>query len=452
VPKNVDVLASSLEMPTVDGAPIGDIASAPEFVHARTRIDADGNEHDLNALKAVADEVHNGNYDALHYLDFTGEGWVSVHCPPLTDVRRELGAPKAAYSLVAPPDFVYRTDQRELSDWSDTLPNALRVSGGDDDSTGIWGTPPNPLSDQRFPANVQLADHPFDETDDTMTAIVSMFGEVSLGQTVTPPVEDVRHSHLPDDAAGIFAPGWDVSLDFVTRGQNTVVHLAAYGLGSPFPEDAKLCAALSTFWPAAAPDSTRVFLFGDGSFTVAPLTDEEIGLTGPLAWDAVVPPRISGSGSRRIVSLPSFDHTDYVKTALENRFTFRVTAHVGSTEYIARVKAMDLGYRALKARIAKQKSAWIVLSFRRAIAGSPQLTEAEQEARTTLPGSVFHVVAMRHARPKGGNPLPLSNQDGEFRIRLPLRDPREMLIDPENNRVLLRREGKRWKNVDVTFP
>ena len=27
-------------------------------------------------------------------------------------------------------------------------------------------------------------------------------------------------------------------------------HLAAYGLGSPFPEDSKLCAALSSFWPA----------------------------------------------------------------------------------------------------------------------------------------------------------------------------------------------------------
>jgi hypothetical protein len=32
--------------------------------------------------------------------------------------------------------------------------------------------------------------------------------------------------------------------------------IAAYGLGSPFPEDAKLCAALNSFWPAVAPDAS----------------------------------------------------------------------------------------------------------------------------------------------------------------------------------------------------
>jgi hypothetical protein len=68
----------------------------------------------------------------------------------------------------------------------------------------------------------------------------------------------MRFSSLPDDCAGVFAPGWDVAADRLP-GRNGAVHLAAYGLGSPFPEDAKLCAALSTFWPAVAPDVFRTF-------------------------------------------------------------------------------------------------------------------------------------------------------------------------------------------------
>ena len=50
----------------------------------------------------------------------------------------------------------------------------------------------------------------------------------------------------------MFAPGWDVSLDK----KNSVEHLAAYGLGSPFPEDSKLCPPLV---PSGlrAPDVTR---------------------------------------------------------------------------------------------------------------------------------------------------------------------------------------------------
>ena len=54
----------------------------------------------------------------------------------------------------------------------------------------------------------------------------------------------------------MFAPGWDISVDGRAGGPE---HLAAYGLGSPFPEDSKLCAALSAFWPAVAPDAARTF-------------------------------------------------------------------------------------------------------------------------------------------------------------------------------------------------
>src|SRR5215475_13888047 len=53
-------------------------------------------------------------------------------------------------------------------------------------------------------------------------------------------------------------------------------YLAAYGLGSPFPEDAKLCAALNSFWPAAAPDASRTFAVQYAP-TAIPLLDCELG-------------------------------------------------------------------------------------------------------------------------------------------------------------------------------
>ena len=99
----------------------------------------------------------------------------------------------------------------------------------------------------------------------------------------------MRHSYLPDAASGVFAPGWDISRDF-SRG---VSHLAAYGLGSPFPEDSKLCAALSSFWPAVAPDASSSF-WGNpvSSPTVSPLTDEETGQSGNIPWDGAAGPKI----------------------------------------------------------------------------------------------------------------------------------------------------------------
>ena len=85
-------------------------------------------------------------------------------------------------------------------------------------------------------------------------------------------------SFLPDAASNEFEPGWDVSLVRDDVG----LYYAAYGLGSPFLEDAKLCAALNSFWPAVAPDASRTFHMGlkstFASPTAIPLMDNELGL------------------------------------------------------------------------------------------------------------------------------------------------------------------------------
>src|SRR5205814_1170687 len=51
---------------------------SPEYAHARTLVDDQGREHDLNDLADVEDKVNAGGYRARHYLDFTGDGWVAA--------------------------------------------------------------------------------------------------------------------------------------------------------------------------------------------------------------------------------------------------------------------------------------------------------------------------------------------------------------------------------------
>ena len=304
VPNNVDVLSSSLE--------IGDdheALHAPEYVHIRHKVE-NGTIVNLNDRKDVEKITSDGGYRALHYLDFTGDGWIQAQCPQLQQHQLVAGF-VPAYSLVTAPDFFPTCDQRELTEWTDELPPSLRSK--------IWRISPDTLSDQRLAPNLQLPGGPFRAGDTTATALVSLVGEVSSQQTLVMPTDTVRHSHLPDDSAGVFAPGWDVSRD---RLPDKTWHLSAYGLGSPFPEDAKLCAALSTFWPAAAPDATRTFTYGveNGWPTVSPLTDEEIGQIGNLPWDGVQGPRIVSNAQGEFAEYASFAHVDYVQNALEKKF------------------------------------------------------------------------------------------------------------------------------------
>jgi hypothetical protein len=426
VPPSVDTLSSSIELPWQNGG-----LSAPEYVHARHRVRDNGTIENFNDIKEVKARVKQGNYKALHYLDFTGDGAIEARCPQLIG-QSSISGFIPAYSLVTAPDFFPSCDQRELTEWTDTLkPDFLQ---------DIWETPPDTLSDQRLAANLQLPDSPFKPTDDTVTAIVPVFGKNVAAQTVPKSADTLRHSHMPDNSAGIFAPGWDVSRDSF----NGTAHFSAYGLGSPFPEDAKLCAAFSTFWPAAAPDSTRAFTYGPLSgryFTVSPLTDEEIGQVGDLPWDGEAGPKVVTSGGQEFAEYASFDHVDYVENALSNEFSVRVTAHVDLAEYQRRVLGMALAYHVLGAT----KLDWVVLSFRRVNPGMPELVQAQAEAQLTLPGRVYRFEVFK-------NPAAETTPGTQFRKRRLLVTGRMTLfVDADNRRVLSKAAtaGAKWKAKQV---
>jgi hypothetical protein len=428
VPPKSQVFSSSLFLAPASGG----ARTAPEYLHARTKVKPDGTFEDLNNQPQVADEVRKGNFKALHYLDFTADGWVAAVCP------QTQGAGLAhvpAYSLVTAPNFYVSYSQRELTEWTDALPKELRES--------IWVIPPDSLCDERLAANVNLPDSPFDTANLTRTAIVSLFGPVSPLTTTQRPVEFQRHSHLPDHASGVFAPGWDVSFDI----KDGVQHMAAYGLGSPFPEDAKLCAALSSFWPAAAPDSTRTFAYAsDGSnyYTVSPLTDEEIGQQGTLPWDGEPGPRLITDNGKRYAEFESWDHTDYVLNALEKQFTLRLTSHINARQYEERVLAMSMAYSLLGASSRSQKNNFVVLSFRPVPPGDAELQSAQLQAGATMLSQSYRFELFPAKKAK---PAP-----NDFRKeRVEVETLHTLFVDPRSRRILHRTDGGAWQLAHATL-
>lgn len=339
---------------------------APEYVHARYAIDFEGmKEQDLNELENVRQIISLGNYKAKHVLDFTADGYVDVACPEL---NMEIPHRLPAFSLVAPPDFYSGLKQRDLMQWwEQSVPTSLKES--------IWPTTPGApqaLSDQRIAANQNLPDINFDENDDSITSIVGPHRHHHSTPARILPPKNRRGSTLPDGAAGVFAPGWDVSFDQkfaqideeedVAEDPSIITFFSSYGLGSPFPEDAKLCAALSSFWPAAAPDITRTFSPSNYA-TTTPLLDRAIGLEDLPPWDGVLGPRVINP-RKKIIEYVNIDYSDYVSTSLRNGFDLSSLSSMTPQEYLARTVAMARVYQALGAKTTNEKTKFAVLSFK----------------------------------------------------------------------------------------
>lgn len=352
---------------------------APEWMHVRSRLKADGSVDDLNTRRNVAEIVRDArvgnadNYVAAHYSDFTGDGWIDARVDGLSG---ELSRIVPAYSVIAAPDFYPFVDQSALIDWwQSQMPARFRDN--------IWERPPLTLADQRTAANIALNAFGADVRPEnkTPTAIVGFKGSAVTSDALGVVAETPRVSYLPDAGAGIFQPGWDVSTD-VSSGSavgERVLHLAAYGLGSPFPEDAKLCAALSAFWPGVAPDTAR----SAGFRVAAPMTDREVGLEDAPAWDGVIGPRRVSVGAGEFIETDDFDHVDYVSNALANKFTMAETMKVSQEDYQIRVLSTARMYRLIGdlARIGSDLSrvhrAFRVLSFNQGRVGDAIIAEAE---------------------------------------------------------------------------
>lgn len=408
-----------------------EIRSAPAYIHARTKLTPAG-EVDLNQFSNVTQLVTQGGYQARHYVDHTGDGWVKAKLGWGKAKPARLARALPAFTVVTAPDYLFACDQAELTEWSDTLSREVR--------NRIWYMPPTPLSDERLPANLQMPATPFTPDDDTITAVVGLGLAPAKGKPTTAlAAPHPIHTSLPDDAAGVMAPGWDVSRDWLPDHRQ---HLATYGLGSPFPEDTKLCAALSSFWPAVSPDATREFTWPDtqGYKSVTPLTDAEIGVGQAPSWDAVEPPRLVTKDGKQHVIYASFQHTDYALSAVANKLTLANTGLISQIDYADRTLAMGTAYRALG---SSGHFRWAVLSYRQVGPDDRERRRAEKATGHVLLGTA-HRFAMFLPGDLSSSPRP------PFRQQLQVRRRATLLVVPGSDDVLVERLGK-WVRKRVNW-
>ena len=333
VPRSPRITTSTLMIPAS-----GADRLAPEYVNIRHEIDPIGPvtqvPKDLNSLGEAAflTAMRDGGHAAAHFTDDSCDGCIEALVSGL-----QASENRPAFSLITAPDFFPLADQFEV----ETDPSIRRV---------------RPLSKGRLPANPSIPrpSNPmsmaFDRNERTITAVV---GQLAAGPMV--PVAGTPNrtvSTLPDGASDVFAPGWDTSRSRDVLG----TFLTSSGLGSPFPEDAKLCAAIASFWPAVAPDNGRTF-GNDPDTDISlgnqlPMLDKELGFhpdhervaSGEVSsykgWDGEFGPFFERVGSTLHVNYVAIERSDYVSHALAGRIRVSLTAEVQSEELIARSQAL----------------------------------------------------------------------------------------------------------------
>jgi hypothetical protein len=375
--------------------------SAPEYVYVRQEAaEESAPARNLNQSHNVVKEVNTGDYKAQHYVDHTGDGWIRAECGDLAyDVSQYL----AAYSLIAAPDLYPAVREAEvLNWWTRSVSPAIKDTLFPDFEGSL---PMEPLCDARITANmtyrnvssVAVSTPVFVSNDDSYTAVVSLPGAGADAQTRVDPVDDGRAGTLPDCASGLFAPGWDVSMD-LNDDENSiysVLHLSAYGGGSPFIEDVRLCSAESGFWPALSPDTSRLYVPQAGP-TVTPVPQSRLG------WDGLEAPELIAPGQARFHSLA---YSDYVQQALGAGFDFQKIGATTIAEYKTWTLLMALVYQAINATDTVTKMKWSLLYFDQAAEDDADLEKAQKDTGIALldPYS-FYLIYPDSAEPEKDDP------------------------------------------------
>jgi hypothetical protein len=443
-----------------------DQRSAPQFINARHRVLPDGTVENLNLKPDLTEILQKGGYDALHYTDGAGDGWVEALCPQL---EGKIDARVPAYAMIGLPDFFPGMNQRELMQWwQHEVPEKLRDA--------LWVIPPFALSQTRIAGNITLPVG-FSAEDVTITAIVS-HPAPALGPVQIPngPFHS-KKTGLPDGSPGMFDPGWDTSqgIHFSSKDMPLQKFMAGYGLGSPFIEDAKLCAALGSYWPGVAPDSTRVFSpdkrIGGVQYpypSITPLTDEEIGIVPLpdgryLPWDGVRGPQVAEIGALRYAIYPDAWHVDYID--MPGTMTAALTSQIDIKEYKLRTMAMAAVYWALgihdpafvgdetltaTQKVLTAKAAWAVLSFRKVLPGDAEYASAAKQSGTTLlVGPIYRFHVFRWGKETPDSSEKDSRGNIKFTIRVEMLE--EAIAYVSVPAVLIQRNGGTW-TADTSMP
>ncbi len=322
---------------------------APEYVNIRHKVEKAGSTLGIVDLKDLPagkfeETIKEGKYEAAHFIDDSCDGVLIPQIEGLPPLNGTAWTNLPAYSLVTAPDFIPFAHQIDIAAWS-------RLSSRNRKPHFKQGDP-DPLCEGRARPNLtlplpgQLGTQAFNVHDETVVAIVGS-PALSEGQSSAGVPKHIV-SYLTDAAADVFAPGWDVSID----DRNGVRFYTSHGLGSPFPEDAKLCAAINSYWPAAAPDASRTFGFQYAP-TAIPMLDNELGyhpqnpqvlasnVQASLGWDGETGPFFEEINGKTYINFASVHRSDYVTNALNRKLTAKEINSVTSDDLIERMEALQ---------------------------------------------------------------------------------------------------------------
>lgn len=335
---------------------------AGEFTNIRHILDDNGQVVDLNftSIDQFKSKLSEGGYQAIMYEDPVAEGFISANIAGIS-----LTHPvKAAYSLMTAPDFMPRIGNIDIYQYNDNF-----LVGGS-----------RALCEGRLAVNLRLTHsdgktHVFEENDQTVTAITA----INRKQTTSCAGEkEYNNTHyLSDEASDIFAPGWDVTYTRDELFSTPYYHTS--GLGSPFLEDVKLCAAANGMWPAASPDAARTFK--RSTRTAFPLTDIEIGIahecalaknlnTNNKGWDGEYGPFIAECDGTFKVNYASIERSDYISNYDNERFDFAKLREINRIEGKQRLQDLAEVNKILLDGTALDKSGYWLVSHMKVTTGN----------------------------------------------------------------------------------
>jgi hypothetical protein len=297
--------------------------NAPLFVNIKYQ-DNNGTISHIDEKNSQMEAIiKNGAYKALLFEDSMCDGCVSASVILKSNAKNELfefikynTVINPAFSIVAAPDFFPYLDSNDIRKYYhsnlDKYNNILQIKaltgqeqqekqqqldnlaisndehfleGGSLNLSGIRQRGNPEIIDPFTGAQAFQESYATDKSFDTLVAVTAN-SETNVAKISNATFKDnyrkdyTSNSFLPDTGTGVFFPGWDATYS----GEKTNPYFATFGLGSPFPEDMKLCAAANGMWPVASPDAGRTFQGSLEPFpilgrpnTSIPLMDDEIG-------------------------------------------------------------------------------------------------------------------------------------------------------------------------------
>lgn len=342
------------------------------------------------------DKIEEGGYQTIIFEDSICDGAIAARfvrqnpaaMPTILQDKSQEILP--AFSLVTAPDFFPYIDSNDIRA-SYKPGRGLNTDqdffeGGTMNLSGIRqrGNPALKNAFTEAPAFARsLGDNP---SFDTLTVVVSSGKDMnaSAERTVQNYERDfLTSSFLPDTGTGVFFPGWDVTYSSEPgKEQIKNPYIATYGLGSPFPEDMKLCAAANGMWPVTSPDAGRTFQGSLEAFpvinlkpnTAIPLMDEEIGIhpnsphvktysTSPgYGWDGEQGPFIQQHGEDLSVNYTDIGRADYLQNLLDPAVGFDMSQlrQLSSQEIIRRMDCLRKTIKKVDRKKLWRTKLWLI--------------------------------------------------------------------------------------------